>query len=90
MINFSNLYENTLGPLIIAKELYKGSLYITEDGTRIRYLDKEEGSLSFEIDTNSPLKEGVLISELNQGKGGLPMFWKLLNKINHYYEDSNY
>jgi len=88
MINFSNVYEAKPGPLVIARELIKGSLYITEDGTRIKFLGNEEGSFSFEIDTNSPLQEGYLVSELSNNKGGLPLFWKLLNK-SKMYEDSS-
>lgn len=87
MIDFRKLYENKLGPLQEAKNLVFGELYITEDGTRIRYLGEDSGSLSFEIQKSSPLKEGYFVSELSNDKGGLPMFWKLLNK-EHENSDS--
>ena len=79
-MDFTNLYENKPGPLEEAKELISGRLYITEDGFRIKILGENDGSLSFEIDTNSPLNEGYRVSELSNGKGGLPLFWKLLNR----------
>jgi hypothetical protein len=79
-MDFRKLYEDNSGQLTEAKELKKNHLYITEDGNRIKYLGGEEGSLSFIIETSSPLVEGYLVSELSNNKGGLPMFWKLLNK----------
>jgi len=87
MIDFSKLYEDNKGPLTEVRELVPNSLYITEDGTRIRFLGKEEDSMSFEIETTSPLNEGYVVSELSGDKGGLPLFWKLLNKK---YENSSY
>lgn len=80
MINFSKIYENKVGPLQEAKTLNRGELYITEDGTRIRYLGEDDGSLSFEIHKSSPLVDGYGLSGLSNDKGGLPLFWKLLNK----------
>mgnify|MGYP001051670332 CR=1 FL=1 len=85
-MDFRKLYENRPGPLVEAKELIVQNLYITEDGTRIRYLGEDSGSMAFEIDTSSPLNEGYLVSELSNDKGGLPLFWKLLNKK---HEDSS-
>ena len=82
MINFSKIYENKVGPLKEAATLNRGELYITEDGTRIRYLGEDDGSLSFEIQKSSPLVDGYVLSELSNDKGGLPLFWKLLNKSN--------
>lgn len=87
-MDFRKLYKNIPGPLVEARELVRDELYITEDGTRIRYLGGEEGSLSFIIDTSSPLKEGYCVSELSTDRGGLPMFWKLLNKRRD--EDTSY
>lgn len=81
-MDFRKLYENNFGPLVEAKDLTIGNLYITEDGSRIKYLGEQDGSMAFEIDTGSPLNEGYLVSELSNTKGGLPLFWKLLNK-NH-------
>ena len=81
MIDFRVLYENNNGPLQKVKKLIPNCLYITEDGTRIRYLGEDKDSLAFEINKTSPLVEGVLVSELPiDRKGGLPLFWKLLNK----------
>lgn len=85
-MDFRNIYENKIGPLVKVKELIVGNLYITEDGSRIRYLGDADGSMSFEIDAGSPLNEGYLVSELSLDKGGLPLFWKLLNKK---HEDSS-
>jgi len=81
MIDFRKLYEDRVGPLEEAKDLLKGSLYITEDGTRIKYLGEREGSIAFEIETTSPLNEGYIVSELSTEKGGLPLFWKLLKSF---------
>ena len=86
MINFSKIYENKVGPLQEARVLNSGELYITEDGTRIRYLGEDDGSLSFEIQKASPLLDGYVLSGLSNDKGGLPLFWKLLNKSD---EDSS-
>lgn len=88
MIDFRRLYEDNRGPLTEARNLVPNSLYITEDGTRIRYLGEDEGSMSFEIETTSPLNEGYFVSGLSGEKGGLPLFWKLLNK--EYENTSNY
>lgn len=86
MIDFSILYEDNSGPLVKVKELVHDKLYITEDGTRVRYLGGESDSMTFEIVTTSPLNEGYVVSELTGNKGGLPLFWKFLNKK---YENTN-
>lgn len=85
MIDFRKFYKNVKGPLEEVKDLQENTLYITEDGTRIRYLGGNKDSMSFEIHTESPLVEGEIVSELSHNKGGIPLFWKLLNKN---YEDT--
>lgn len=84
MLDFRKLYMDKVGPLQEAKTLVRNELYITEDGTRIRYLGEDNGSMSFDLHTRSPLNEGYLISELSNDKGGLPLFWKFLNKQYDY------
>lgn len=79
-MDFRKIYKNIPGKVLSeASILELGELYITEDGSRVRYLGEDEGSCSFEIETSSPLVEGYCVSELSSEKGGLPLFWKLLN-----------
>ena len=80
-MDLTKLYKNVKGPLQEAKELELNNLYITEDGSRIRYLGEEDGSMAFVIEKSSPLVDGVKMSELSvERKGGLPMFWKFMSK----------
>ena len=80
MINLEILYEDNGGDLIVATSHVQGKTYITEDGTRIMYLGTDNNSLKFKIVKTSPLETGVKLSEFENPKTALPMFWKLLNK----------
>jgi hypothetical protein len=80
MINFENLYEDTKAELVVATDYIKGKNYITEDGTRVKYLGTEDDSLKFKIVTSSPLIDSAKISKFEK-PNGLALFWRCLEKV---------
>ena len=79
MINLENIYEDNSADLIIATEHTPGKTYITEDGTRIRFLGNEDGAFKFKIVSTSVLVDSAKISEFEE-PNALELFWKLSNK----------
>ncbi len=79
MINFENIYEDNSGKLTLVRVYKPGKSYITEDGTRIKYLGSEGGTLKFDVINRSPLEDDVKLSEFER-PNALELFWKLSNK----------
>jgi len=89
MINFENVYEDNSAELALVKNYIVGATYITEDGTRIKYLGFEDDTLKFKVVNTSPLVGGAKISEFEK-PNGLKLFWIISNKIlNNEYTYQN-
>ena len=79
MINFENIYEDNSGELELVKDCKIGRCYITENGTRIKYLGEDQGYTSYRVVTKSPLVDGARISDFEK-PNALELFWRLSNK----------
>jgi len=89
MLNFENIYEDNSGNLVVAEFYDVGKTYITEDGTRVRYMGVDGDSLKFVLVNKSPLVANAKVSEFENPKTALPKFWHLLDKNLKYDDDAD-
>jgi hypothetical protein len=79
MINFDHIYEDNSAELIEVQDYELGKTYITEDGTRIKFLGIDNGAFKFKVINGSPMVGGEKVSTFEH-PSGLKLFWRLLNK----------
>ena len=80
MLNFENIYEDNRGKLVVAEKYEFGNTYITECGTRIKFLGNEDDTMRFKIINSSPLELGEKVSEY-ENETFLKAFWAWLDKM---------